>query len=238
LVFVNESALNILKPKLHPMIVLIKYMYHPACIYVVKGILKDLHKVYKSVYMGFALIASDFEAGQREAFNSKLKESGMEIKQTIFSIEVENILKGIEKMLRLAMDGQLILPSSPPKKFVFSEQLKKIMDIEYDKLADQFRHPMPMPLKRYFLRQKAKLAMRLLLNGMHEGDICDLLFYSGKEEIWKHIKRYTGKTPEQNKNAVAKGFVCLKKCENCIICCERLIAPQENYNNIQEKHND
>lgn len=174
------------------MILYIKNMTTPRCIYFVKQELEKLGIMYEEVKMGEVVLKNDIKIDTYNKLESILNSYDLFIMQDKRIILSEKIKKLIVEMVSSIDDNF-------PKEN-YSWYISKKLSYNYTYLANLFSEAEGITIEHFIISTKIEKAKQLLIQeNLSLTEIADTLHYSSVAHLSGQFKKVTGKTASQYK---------------------------------------
>lgn len=165
----------------------IRNMESSRCIAIVKDELNKLGLQYKAVDLGEVELMEKITESTLMLFNTKLKNSGLEIIIDKKKLIVQKIKEAIHLLVYFSDD--LYKP-------VYSEYICKFVERDYSFLSNLFSGDQGISIEKYIIAQKIEHTKELLkYDTMSLSDIAFKLQYSSTAHLSNQFKKITGITP-------------------------------------------
>lgn len=168
---------------------------------VVKSELEKLGLHYSIVELGEVEIKENIDSVQKEALNSALKKSGLELMD-----DKKNVL--IEKIKNIIID--IVHYSEEELKINLSDHISQKMGYDYTYLANLFSEVVGTTIEKFFISHKIERVKELLVyDELSLTEIAYRMNYSSVAHLSNQFKKITGLTPSHFKELKHKRLTML-----------------------------
>lgn len=174
----------------------IKYMVCIRCKMVVASELEKLGIDYANLEIGEVDIRDSITEEQKEALDTALKKSGLELMGDKKSQLIEKIKNVIVEQIHYSEDELRIN---------FSDYLSEKLNLDYTYLSNLFSEVTGTSIQKFIIRHKIERAKELIVyNELNLSEIAWKLHYSSVQHLSNQFKKITGLSPSHFKQLKEK----------------------------------
>jgi AraC-like DNA-binding protein len=169
------------------MVLHLRNMESKRCISLVKNELCKLGLQYKSVELGEVELVGTIPYEKLQLIDLNLRVAGLELIADKKTILLEKIKSAVHQLIYLSDD----LP-----KPIFSDYIRKEINLDYNSISHFFSGAMGVTIEKYIIAQKIERVKELLVcDHLSLNDIAYKLQYSSVAHLSHQFKKVTGLTP-------------------------------------------
>lgn len=169
----------------------IKNMACNCCTEFIKSILDKASIQYRYVNLGEADLVNDLLPEQRDALNTELRKSGLELLDNKRAILIEKIRNVID---------EFVLDPGKRSKTTFSKYISKKLNYDYHYLSALFSEVQTSTIEQAIIQKRVEQIKHMIMfEDLTLAEIADRLHYSSPAHLSGQFKKVTGLTPSHFK---------------------------------------
>lgn len=171
----------------------IKGMTCTSCVHLIRLLLEAEGIIIKRLKIGDAEVAYDENKTSTQAISKLLTPYGFSLIKTLDELLIDKIKRTVIDLVYHMNNTNSIIQKS--------EYLVEMLDMNYDKIAREFRKHVPITLEQYIIQVKIERIKDLLEESSYTlSEMAYMMDYSSVQHLSAQFKKVTGMTVSDYKN--------------------------------------